>query len=88
MTRSYSDCYFCGGQVDEQTNSREIWWHGKLHLIENVPMGVCRQCGHKTILPAVAKSIDNLLAGAVPPDEFVEVPAYQFRETDVVPQSN
>ena len=84
MAGQYSDCYFCGGEVQEQRIAREIWWRGKLHLVENVPVGVCRQCGQKVILPQVAKSVDQILAGQVPPDAFVAVPTYRFRETEPV----
>lgn len=84
MTREYSDCYFCGGEVKEQRIAREIWWQGALHLIEGVPVGVCQQCGQKVILPEVAKVIDKMLAGEVSPDHFVQVPAYQFRDVEPV----
>jgi YgiT-type zinc finger domain-containing protein len=82
MAGKYSDCYFCGGAVEEQRTTREVWWHGKLHLIENVPVGVCRQCGEKVILPPIAKAIDCLLAGDMAPDAFVQVPRYHFREAE------
>lgn len=78
MAHKYSDCYFCGGTVAEELASREIWWQGTLHLIENAPVGVCQQCGQKFILPAVAKVIDQMLASGAPPDDFVKVPAYRF----------
>ena len=48
----YSDCFFCGGEVLEKLLSREVWWNKQLHLIDNVPLGVCSQCGQKVILPA------------------------------------
>ena len=85
MSRRYSDCYACGGEVKEQRIAREIWWERSLHLIENVPVGVCRQCGEKVILPEVAKVIDKMLEGEVSPDHFLQVPAYRFREVESVP---
>ena len=81
MANAYSDCYFCGGEVQERRITREAWWQGKLHLIEGVPVGVCRQCGEKVLQPAVAKAIDRMLAGSVAPDSFVTVPTYRFQET-------
>lgn len=84
MAGEYSDCYFCGGEVQEQRITREIWWRRKLYLIEDVPVGVCRQCGQKVVLPQVAKAIDRMLAGQVLPDDFVEVPTYRFREVEAV----
>lgn len=84
MSHQYSDCYFCGGEVQEQHVSREIWWQGKLHLIEGVPVGVCSQCGQKVVLPVVAKSIDQILGGQTTPDHFVQVPTFRFREVERV----
>ena len=84
MASQYSDCYFCGGEVQEQRIARDVWWRGKLHLVQNVPVGVCRQCGEKVVLPEVAKTIDQMLAGQVLPHEFVEVPTYRFHEAEPV----
>ena len=84
MARSYSDCFFCGGEVKEQRITRELWRHGKLHLIENVPVGVCQQCSQKTILPQVAKAIDRVIAGETPPDRLVQVAAYRLPEPEPV----
>jgi len=48
-------------------------------------VGVCDQCGEKFIRPAVAKAIDRMLAGDVPPDHVVEVPAYRWDVEESVP---
>jgi YgiT-type zinc finger domain-containing protein len=77
MSPEYSDCFFCGGAVRERRVNREVWWQGRLHLIEEVPVGVCGQCGEKFLRPAVAKAIDRMLAGEVAPDHLVQVPAYR-----------
>lgn len=84
MSERYSDCYFCGGEVREQDVTREVWREGHLHLVENVPVGVCGQCGEKFILPEVARTVDLLLAEDSTPDHFVRVPAYSFRESTTV----
>lgn len=85
MSSEYSECFFCGGAVHERRVNREVWWRGRLHLIEEVPVGVCDQCGEKFIRPAVAKAIDRMLAGGVPPDHVVEVPAYRWPVGESVP---
>ena len=48
MTRKYSDCFYCGGAVREKAGTREYHWKGKLYVFEDVPMGICNQCGEKT----------------------------------------
>ena len=78
MSQKYSNCFFCGGEVEERLINREVWWKNKLNIIESVPVGVCRQCGQKVLLPKVAKQIDKVLAGNLKPDHFLQVPAYNF----------
>ena len=73
----YSDCVYCGGQVIERRLPREIRWKGQLYIVEDVPMGVCRQCGEKFLKPQVAKAVDALLEKGEPVTR-VEVPVLSF----------
>ena len=66
MAGPFADCVYCGGQVEERTASREVRWKGELYLVEDVPMGVCNQCGERFLKPDVAKAIDRLLACGKP----------------------
>jgi YgiT-type zinc finger domain-containing protein len=61
METGFADCIYCGGQVQECTATREVRWQVELFLIEQVPMGVCNQCGERFLKPDVAKAIDKLL---------------------------
>jgi len=78
MSHTYSDCYFCGGEVEEKLLPREIWHDGRLFIIEGVPTGVCTQCGEKFIHASVAKSLDKILAGNSAPRKTIHVPVYAF----------
>ena len=78
MAKKYSDCFYCGGAVKEQPTSRECRWKGKLFIFENVPMGVCTQCGEKVLRPEVAKAIDQLLREKKKPAKTIQVPVYQY----------
>lgn len=78
MTKKYSDCFQCGGVVKEQSMPHELRWQGKLFLFENVPMGVCVQCGEKVLKPQVAKSIDHILQEHKKPARTIQVPVYSF----------
>ena len=73
----YADCIYCGGQVTEQCLAREIRWKGQLYLIEDVPMGVCGQCGEKFLKPPVAKALDELLEKGSPTKK-VEIPVLAY----------
>jgi len=77
----YSDCFYCGGAVEEQLTPREIRWKGTLSIFEDVPMGVCTQCGEKVIKPEVAKAIDQLLQESKKPARIIHVPVYQYESS-------
>jgi len=80
MKKKYSDCFYCGGAVKEQHLPRELRWQGKLFIFENVPMGVCSQCGEKALLPEVAKAIDKVLQGKKKPTKTIQVPVYKYEQ--------
>lgn len=78
MSMTYSDCFYCGGAVEERRLPREVRWQGQLFIFENVPLGVCVQCGEKFIKPEVAKSIDRILQEQPQPTRTLQVPVYQY----------
>ncbi|MSQ48731.1 MAG: YgiT-type zinc finger protein [Deltaproteobacteria bacterium] len=75
---TYSDCFYCGGAVEEHNLPREVRWQGELFIFENVPLGVCTQCGEKFLKPRVAKSLDRALQGQQKPIRVLQVPVYQY----------
>jgi len=76
--RKYSDCFYCGGVVEEQLIPREIRWKGELIIIEEVPVGVCTQCGEKMLKPEVVKAVDLVLQKKKEPAKTIEVPVYRY----------
>lgn len=78
MEYHYGDCFFCGGSIEERLVPREMHWHGELLIFENVPTGVCTQCGEKFLRPDVAKKIDAALQSMQQPSRVVSVPVYQY----------
>jgi len=78
MTREYSDCFYCGGAVREKTVAREYHWKGKLYVFEDVPMGICNQCGEKVLKPEVAKELEMTVLKGEKPSREVVVPVYSF----------
>lgn len=57
---------------------RELRWEGRLFVFENVPMGVCTQCGEKFLVPEVVKGIDKMLQDKRP-TKTIQVPVYQYK---------
>jgi len=78
MNKQYSDCFYCGGAVEERLMPRELRWKGKLFIFENVPMGACTQCGEKFLKPEVAKVIDRVLQEERKPKKMIRVPVYHY----------
>ena len=83
MSRTYSHCFYCGGEVEEQYMPRELRWQDKWYILEDVPVGVCQQCGEKFLKPEVAKTIDRILQGGKAPLRTLEVPVYAYETTKV-----
>lgn len=78
MKHEYEDCFFCGGTVEERLMPREMHWQNNLLVFEDVPMGVCLQCGEKFLSADVAQKIDIALQSAQHPIRILNVPVYQF----------
>ncbi len=78
VKKKYDDCFYCGGSVVEKLMPREVRWHGQLFVFENVPLGVCTQCGEKFITPQVSKMIDTILLNKKQPQKTIQVPVYSY----------
>jgi YgiT-type zinc finger domain-containing protein len=72
--RPYDDCTYCGGEVDEQRLSLDYRYHGQLFIIENVPVGVCRQCGEQFLTAEVAKKLEQMATSQDAPVTTIAVP--------------
>lgn len=58
----FADCTFCGGRVVERQVQKACWWGDKLlAIVDNVPAGVCEQCGERYYKADVLKAIESLL---------------------------
>jgi len=78
MLKSYADCFYCGGHVEERRGTREFRWQGDLFVFEDVPMGVCTQCGEKFLKPQVAKALDRMVQERRKPVKIIRVPVYYY----------
>jgi YgiT-type zinc finger domain-containing protein len=61
MAHEYGDCYYCGGKVTEKLIEVDFHWKGQFYLFENVPAGVCEQCGEKYFTAEVSENLDKLV---------------------------
>lgn len=76
----YGDCSFCGGDVKEDRVELDYRYQGKLFIFQNVPSGVCQQCGEKYLAAKVAKEIEHRIQTKEKWDETISVPV------DVLPE--
>lgn len=78
---TYDDCTFCGGRVTEKHVQKACWWGDKLMaIVDNVPAGVCEQCGERYYKASVLKEIESRLkekkfdgTASIPFADFVKV---------------
>lgn len=57
----YGECHVCGKPIKERRVKQEFWVKGKLIVMENVPAGVCPQCGEKVVRADIGRQIAVLL---------------------------
>jgi len=76
----YGDCAFCGGEVREERVELDYRYKGKLYIFENVPAGVCQQCGEKYLTAKVAKKIERNIQTQEAWERTVSIPVGVFSE--------
>ncbi len=58
---NYGECEICNTPLQERNIHQDFWIKNKLVIIENVPAGVCPQCGEKVVNAEVGEHIAKLL---------------------------
>jgi YgiT-type zinc finger domain-containing protein len=71
-------CEYCGGPIVEKRVTLHRKIRGKYVLIENVPVGVCTQCGTRYYAANVLKTIEESLRGRRQAEREVLVPVYSL----------
>ncbi|MBI4725983.1 YgiT-type zinc finger protein [candidate division TA06 bacterium] len=67
--------------MKERFMPREARWQGRLFIFENVPRGVCTQCGEKVLKPDIAKAIDRTFHEQRMPKKPSKFPSIRFALT-------
>ena len=70
----YGNCWYCGGEVTEQLQTIDYRLEGKLFILENIPTGVCSQCGEKFFTAKISKKMETLVTTAKPPKKTAVIP--------------
>jgi YgiT-type zinc finger domain-containing protein len=76
----YGKCHVCGEQMVERQIKQDFWIKGDLIVIENIPAGVCPQCGEKIVKADVGRQIASLIANVeqMQPVRKINVPVLEF----------
>lgn len=53
-------CYFCKGEVVQQNVAIDYRWGEDLMIINDVPCGVCQQCGEKYLSSDVYRELERI----------------------------
>jgi len=71
-------CEYCGGNIIEKRVSLHRKVKKNYILLENVPAGVCRQCGTHYYTANVLKTIEESIRGRRKAERKVIVPVYSL----------
>jgi YgiT-type zinc finger domain-containing protein len=69
-------CEYCGGKIVEKRVDLHRKVNGKHVLIENVPAGVCAECGTRYYTANVLKTLEETIHGRRKAQQELLVPVY------------
>jgi YgiT-type zinc finger domain-containing protein len=58
---NYGQCEVCDTPLEERLIKQDFWIAGQLIVVENVPAGVCPQCGEKIVNATVGRHLAELV---------------------------
>lgn len=58
---NYGECEICNTPLQERNIQQSFWIKDKLIVIDNVPAGICPQCGEKVVSAEAGEHIAELL---------------------------
>lgn len=57
----YGECEICNTHMQDKHIKQDFWIRGELIIVEDIPAGVCPQCGEKVVKADIGKRITRLL---------------------------
>lgn len=57
----YGECEICNTALQERLIKQDFWIRDRLIVVENVPAGVCPQCGEKVVKANVGQWLMGIL---------------------------
>jgi YgiT-type zinc finger domain-containing protein len=77
----YGDCHTCGERMREKRVKQDFWVKGRLVVVEDVPAGVCPQCGERVVKADVGREMMALVLRSKtrPRARTISVPVIRFK---------
>lgn len=72
------NCEYCDGPITEKIVDVSRKVKGKYVLIENVPAGVCKECGTRYYAANVLKALEETVRGRRKADREILMPVYSL----------
>jgi YgiT-type zinc finger domain-containing protein len=76
----FGDCSFCGGEVKNDIVEMDYRYKGQLYIFQDVPAGVCQQCGERYLIGKVSKEIERRIQAKNQWKKTISVPVNKFSE--------
>jgi YgiT-type zinc finger domain-containing protein len=80
IMHKFGDCSFCGGEVKNDIVELDYRYKGELYIFQDVPAGVCQQCGEKYLVGKVSKEIERRIQAKNQWEKTISVPVNKFSE--------
>ncbi len=72
-------CEYCEGTVKERLIKKEVFKHKRgFIMLENVPVGVCDQCGYRYYHSSILKIVDEIAEGKRTTKRIEPIPVDQY----------
>ncbi len=77
---NYGECEICDTPMQEKCVKQDFWIRGQLIVVEDVPAGVCPQCGERVVKADVGRWITKLIESSerIAKAPRISVPAIKF----------
>ena len=82
----YEECESCNTSMQEKLIKQDFWIRGELIVVEDVPAGVCPQCGEKVAKAEVGQRIARLMENSerIAKTPRVSVPTIKFEKASII----
>jgi len=76
----YGKCEICDTPLQEKHIKQDFWIRGELIVVEDIPAGVCPQCGEKIVRADVGQWIMKLIKNSerIAKAPRISVPSIKF----------